>query len=202
MTLGGRELAIRRALADMRRALALLGVAGLAALALLAADGRIESASAATCANADATIDEASEKELRKALVCLINDKRHKRDRRKLDQSDKLQEAAKRHNNTMLRDDCWEHKCPGEPGLEKRVRKTGYLNGAREWHYAENFGCAETPKGMLDAWTDRDFDRRNMLNPVYDDIGAAAAKDTVPSTDCDEGDPRVTYTVIFASRKG
>jgi uncharacterized protein YkwD len=182
----------------MRRAAALLAVAVVAAIGLLSLGAAPQRASAATCDNADATIDQATEKELRKALVCLINDKRHKRDRHQLDQNDKLQEAAKRHNNTMLADDCWKHKCPGEPGLEKRIRKTGYLDGSREWHFAENFGCALTPRGMLDAWTDEDFTRRNMLNPVFRDIGAAAAKDLVPSSPC--AGERVTYTVVFASR--
>ena len=181
---------------------AALAAAVAGTLALFAMAGAAAQASAATCDNADATIDQASEKDLRKALVCLINEKRHQRDRHRLDQNDKLQEAAKRHNNTMLQQDCWDHKCPGEPGLGRRIRKTGYLDGAREWHYAENFGCALTPKGMLDKWTESDFQRRNMLNPVYKDVGAAAAKDLVANPPSDCGGDRVTYTVVFASRKG
>jgi uncharacterized protein YkwD len=160
-----------------------------------------QSASAAECEHADATIDQATEKQLRKALFCLINEKRHQRDRKRLDHSDKLQEAARRHTQTMLRDDCWKHKCEGEPPLGKRIRKTGYLDGAREWHFAENFGCATTPRAMLNAWLAEDFQRRNLLNPGYEDMGAYAVKEQVsnPPSHCDP--TRVTYTVVLASRK-
>lgn len=181
----------------VRRALL---AATLAALTLLVSGAAAERASAASCANAEATIGQASVKELRKALACLINDKRSKRDRRKLDTNGKLAEAAKRHNQTMLDQNCWAHKCNGEDGLEKRIRKTGYLNGAHRWRFAENFGCALTPKGMLNAWVDNDFQRRNLLNPAYEDLGVAAAKELVPNSGC-VGD-RVTFTVVPAARKG
>jgi uncharacterized protein YkwD len=183
-----------------RRALALLATATLAALALFAAGPGAPEAMAAKCANAQATIDEASVKQLRKALVCLINDKRRDRNRRKLDDNGKLTKAAKRHNNTMLRKDCWRHKCKGEPRLERRIRKTGYLDGATRWFYAENFGCAPTPRRMLRAWMRSTFHKNNILNRRYKDVGAAAAKELVPSSPC-EGD-RVTYTVVFAGRRG
>jgi uncharacterized protein YkwD len=194
MDLGGTHVLARR------RALAVtVAMACLAAFALAAAGPGTAPASAAPCANADATIDEASPGELKNAVVCLINDKRHNRGKRKLDKSQKLQKAARRHNDTMLRKNCWSHHCKGEPGLEKRIRKTGYLDGASRWAYAENFGCALTPKGMVKAWMNRNFHRKNILGP-YEDIGAAAAKELVPSSPC-EGD-RVTYTVVFASRSG
>lgn len=195
MTSGGTQRLIAR------RGLALLAAATLAALTLLVSGATAEPASAASCANAEATIDQASVKELRKALACLINDKRSKRDRKQVDSNGKLAKAAKRHNQTMLDQDCWAHKCNGEDGLEKRVRKTGYLNDARRWKLAQNFGCALTPKGMLNAWVASDFQRRNLLNPAYEDLGVSAAKDLVsnPPSGC-EGD-RVTYTVVLASRR-
>jgi uncharacterized protein YkwD len=179
------------------RALALV-IAGAAALALLGAGLGAAPAQAAPCANADATIDEASAGELKKAVVCLINKKRHDRGKHKLDYNGKLQKAAKKHNNTMLRKNCWAHHCPGEPGLEKRIRKTGYLDGATSWAYAQNFGCAQTPQGMLDLWMNSSFHRKNLLDRRYEDIGGAAAKEVVPSSPC--GSDRVTYTVVFAGR--
>ena len=55
---------------------------------------------------------------------------------------------------------------------------------------------------MLNAWADSDFQRRNLLNPAYEDLGVAATKELVsnPPSGC-EGE-RVTYTVVLASRKG
>jgi uncharacterized protein YkwD len=196
MTSGGTQRSIAR------RGLALLAITALALAALLASGATAQPAFAGSCANADATIDEASGEELRKALACVINNKRANQDRKKVDQNGKLETAAERHNKTMLDEDCWAHRCDDEPGLEKRIRRTGYFEGAREWKFAENFGCALTPKGMVNAWLDSNFQRRNLLNPGYEDLGVAAAKDLVsnPPSGC-EGD-RVTYTVVLAGRKG
>ena len=169
-----------------RHAAALAVAALLAGLALLLGSAP-QSASAADCENANATINEATEKQLRKALFCLINEKRHQRDRKRLDQNDKLQEAARRHTQTMLEDDCWKHKCEGEPPLGKRIRKTGYLDGAREWHFAENFGCAFTPEGMLDAWLDAGLPAPQPPQPRLRGHGRDRVKDQVsnPPSGCD-----------------
>ena len=194
MIRGGRQVSVGRHEAAAGAA----GRLGALALRLVQAPAQV---AAADCANADATISQATEKQLRKALFCLINEKRHQRERRRLDQSDKLQEAARRHTQTMLQEDCWKHKCEGEPPLGKRIRRTGYLDGAREWHFAENFGCAATPRGMLNAWLAGDFQRRNLLNPGHEDMGVSAVKEQVsnPPSNCDP--TRVTYTVVLASRK-
>ena len=195
MTSGGNQGSV------VWRVLTLLAAATAAVLWLMALGGSVERAHAA-CPNAEAAIGEATAKELRKALVCVINNKRDQQERKKVDRSGKLQKAAKRHNETMLAEDCWKHKCPDEKGLGKRIRRTGYLDGARKWRFAENFGCALTPKGMMKRWLEEDFQRRNLLNPEFEDIGAAAAKELVsnPPSNCD-GD-RVTYTVVLAMRKG
>jgi uncharacterized protein YkwD len=182
-----------------RRALALAGLAAAATIALLGAGPGASSAMAAKCAKANATIDEATAAQLKRSVVCLINDKRHDRNKRTLDQNAKLQKAALHHNRTMLQENCWKHKCPGEPRLEKRIRRTGYFDGASRWAFAQNFGCSLTPRGMLNTWMNSAFTRNNILGS-YKDIGAAATKETVPSSPC--GGDRVTYTVVFAARSG
>ena len=192
------DLGESRAFLD-RRALALAALAAVAIVAFLGVGPGASPAMAAKCAHADATINEATAAQLRKAVVCLINDKRHDRNKPKLDQNAKLQTAADRHNRTMLRENCWKHKCKGEPRLEKRIRRTGYFDGATRWSFAQNFGCALTPQGMLNVWMDSAFTRNNILGR-YKDIGAAAAKETVPSSPCVAN--RATYTVVFASRSG
>lgn len=183
------------------RALAILAAA--AAFLLLLASGATTSRSYAgsVCNNAGATIDEASGKELRRALTCLINDKRRERDRPILDPNGDLKEAANKHNKAMLRENCFSHDCPNEPSLGQRVRRSGYLQGARRWRYAENIGCAVTPRALLRIWMKNDFARQNILNRVFRDIGAGAVKDQVPRSKCDTGN-EVTYTVVFARRWG
>ena len=66
---------------------------------------------------------------IRKAITCLINKERSKRDRPELKPNRRLQLAAQRHNDTMLAEDCFRHRCKGEPGISGRVRKTGYTEG-------------------------------------------------------------------------
>jgi uncharacterized protein YkwD len=191
-------MALRQGSTRWRALAPITATVAVAAVCLLGAPA----AEAAPCANAEATIDQASGKQLRKAISCVIDKKRVARDRDRLDDNGKLEKAAKRHNETMLDQDCWAHKCNGEPGLSKRVRQTDYPKGSKEWRVAENFGCALTPRGMVNAWLEGDFQRRNMMNPKYEDVGVAAAKRLVsnPPSGC-EGD-RVTYTVVFAWRKG
>ena len=191
------ELARKQAFLD-RRVLTLATLAALAAAALISG-GPGASSAMAKCANADATVDEATASELKQAVLCLVNDKRHDRGKPRLDKNARLQKAALRHNRTMLQDNCWKHKCEGEPRLEKRIRRTGYFDGASSWAFAQNFGCALAPQGMLKTWMKSAFTRNNILGP-YEDIGVAAAKETVPSSPC--GANRVTYTVVFASRSG
>jgi uncharacterized protein YkwD len=179
-----------------------LGAATLAALALFAVGQRVDRASAGgKCAHADATIDEASGKQLRKAIICLVNNDRADRDRHVLDPNSKLLEAANKHNKAMKRENCWKHECPGEPSLGKRIRNTGYLDGARRWRYAESFGCSATPNGMMNAWLGDDFTRENLRNRAFRDIGVGVLKDQIGASSCDDGD-EVTYTAVLARRKG
>jgi uncharacterized protein YkwD len=183
-------------------ALAILAAAASAFLLLLASGATTSrSYAGVACNNADARIDEASGKELRRALICLINEKRRERDRPVLDSNGDLKEAANKHNKAMLRENCFAHDCPNEPSLGQRVRRSGYLQGARRWRYAENIGCAATPRALLRIWMQNDFARQNILNRVFRDIGAGAVKDQVPRSRCDTGN-EVTYTVVFARRKG
>lgn len=158
-----------------------------------------EQASAGPCPNADAGIDEASAKQLATAVRCLINRDRAERDLHQLANDGKLRRAAAKHNAAMLKENCWAHDCPGEPNLGRRIRNTGYLDGARRWSYGENFGCANTPSSMLSTWLQTPFSRSNIRKPEYRDIGVAAARDQVPASECDEG-TEITFTAVFARR--
>jgi uncharacterized protein YkwD len=191
---------VHRPIAVAPRGLVAILLAASMTFAALAARQAVEPAAAGTCANADALINEATAKQLQKALTCLINDKRRDRGKRALDSNSKLREAAAKHNRVMIRENCFAHRCAGEPRLGKRIRRTGYLKGARSWKYAENVGCAPRPQNMFNRWMRRSFHRRNLLNKDYRDIGAAAVKDQVPASGC--GKTTVLYTVVFAVRKG
>lgn len=159
----------------------------------------VESAAAAPCPNANSGTDDANAGQLAKALRCLVNDDRGARDLHRLSDDAKLREAAAKHNKTMLDENCWAHDCAGEPNLERRIRNTGYLNGAKRWSFAETFGCADTPRAMLSTWRQHGFTRKSMRNPRFRDLGVAAARDQVPESDCVEG-TEITFTAVFARR--
>jgi uncharacterized protein YkwD len=173
--------------------------ATLAATFALLAGPNVESASAATCANAEAPAQELERKALRKALICLINKQRESRDLVKLHKNRQLKRAAQRHTNTMVKTDCLLHQCPGEASLEQRIRRTGYLDGARQWAYAENTGCAVTAKAMVGRWLDSDFHHGNLLRRKFRDIGVGVSDQPVAS-ECKAD--HATFTAVFGRRKG
>jgi uncharacterized protein YkwD len=178
-----------------------LAAALLAALALVAGGpGAGQALAGSACNHADSGIDEATAKQLAKAVRCLINEDRADRDLKTLDSDSRLQEVAGKHNRTMLRKNCWKPQCPDEPGLAKRIKRSGYTDGATQWRYAQIFGCHTTPALMVDIWLDQQFPRAQLRDGAYRDIGVVAARDQVGQSECDDGN-EATYTVVFGLRK-
>src|SRR5919201_3655405 len=102
------------------------------------------SPASARCAHVAAHPHQVSLSATRKAALCLINKARDVRGRQTLRVNSDLQLAAKRHNRRMLATDCFQHKCPGEVGLNRRVRKTGYTKRQKAWGFAEDLGYDNT----------------------------------------------------------
>jgi uncharacterized protein YkwD len=100
----------------------------------------------AACPHARAHPHQVALPKIRKAITCLINRRRSKRERHLLEPNDRLELAARRHTRTMLAEDCFRHRCEGERGLPRRVKKTGYTKGQRSWEFAEILGYENTPR--------------------------------------------------------
>ena len=171
-------------------------VAGACLVALFT--GSAVSRAAPGCAHADDTRAQASLSELAKATVCLINRERADRDKHRLDDNAKLRTAAKGHTETMLKKDCFKHRCPDEPSLDRRLRKSGYLRHAVSWRYAEDIGCALRPRRMVELFMRDKFNRRNLINAKYRDVGVGTGRG-VPSK-CNDNESMSTFTVVSASR--
>jgi uncharacterized protein YkwD len=185
----------------MKSVVTLAAAAALLALALMAG-GAVQAATAsAACAHSTDTHATAKVSQLENALACLINAKRHDRGKARLDRNGKLDEASGRHSRTMVRKDCFSHKCPGEKDLDGRIRDSGYLNGATSWHYAESFGCALTPKAMLGFWMHDDFSRENLMKGAYNDLGVGAARGSPGGSNCHGEKDLTTFTAVTAWRK-
>jgi len=176
-------------------ALALLTIGVFVALAA----GPGTSAALASCPHANARPHTTSLANLRTAMRCLVNNKRAKHHLHSLKDNPRLASAARRHTKAMVQKNCFKHRCPGEPPLGKRIKRTGYLQGAKRYFYAEDLGFDRTPKRMIQRLTNSRYNRRNILNGDFRDIGVGVGWGA-PRT----GRPDskfATYTIVFAWRR-
>jgi uncharacterized protein YkwD len=169
----------------------------LAVSALLAA-APSTTAAVASCPHANAHPHQTSLANLRSAMRCLVNNKRAKHHLHKLKGNDHLGVAARRHTKVMLREDCFKHRCPGEPARGKRVKQSGYLQGAGRYYFAEDIGFDRTPKRMIQRLMNDRYNRHNIVNPDFRDIGVGARWGAPEKSRIDSN--YATYTILFAWR--
>lgn len=184
-----------RARADVATALTLLTVGVFIALA--AAPGT--TVALAACPHANARPHTTSLANLRTAMRCLVNKKRAKHNLHKLKDNARLARTAKGHTRVMLNKDCFKHRCPGEPGLRKRMKRSGYLKGAKAYYYAEDLGFARTPKRMIGHLMRDPYNRGNILNGDFRDIGVGVGWGAPKKSRDDR--KFATYTILFAWRR-
>jgi uncharacterized protein YkwD len=100
--------------------------------------------------------------------VRLVNIERVKEGAAPLSINKELNKSARFHANFMAQNDCFEHLCPNEPNLGKRVRNAGY-----DWRtVAENIAAGQKDAAEVVAgWMNSPGHRTNILNPAYKHIG-------------------------------
>jgi uncharacterized protein YkwD len=166
-----------------------------------------DEAKRAPCPNAAAGAETLTNAQIGRAIFCLVNRARRQRDKRQLYKNGDLGKIARKHSARMEEQNCFAHKCPGEPSLGKRVKRSGYPDGARKWRFAENLGCSKTAQGMIDAWLAEEFNKANLLNRKFRDVGVGVVHGSpnpvAPPDGCPEDDSHTaTYTLVFAFRTG
>lgn len=101
-------------------------------------------------------------------IVRLTNAERRKRGLPALVQNRNLASSAQYHAEFMAHNDCFAHRCPKEPPLDKRALAAGY--GFRG--VAENIAAgAPTPAEVVNDWMDSPGHRANILHPRMREIG-------------------------------
>jgi uncharacterized protein YkwD len=176
-----------------------------ALLALVAvAAGRssaAEPAGGSTCPHANSQPDEATTSQLRHAVLCVINQKRAEAgvELSPLKLNNDLTRMAKHHTKTMLAEDCLDHHCAGELPLAKRLKNSGYIDSATKWAYAEDLGYESTPKQMVNRWASTTLDAKNILSPIYGDVGIGPGRGAAEAGASDSGFE--TYTIDLGWRK-
>lgn len=177
-----------------------LGFAGMAGAA--PGIGSIESAVAGTaCPNADARARTATRAEFRAAVLCLINEERASRDRRRLRKHEKLVEAAQAHTDTMQATGCFLHECPGEPSLKQRLKRVGYIRADCTFFtfgqvIGFGTGADSTPRAMVQAWLGPDGHRKLILKRAFRDGGVGIRFGTPTNPDANG----TTFTVNLGAR--
>ncbi|MEK6327112.1 MAG: CAP domain-containing protein [Actinomycetota bacterium] len=153
----------------------------------------------AACPHARAHPHDVQLSKIRKAITCLVDKKRARRDRHQLEPNERLKIAARRHTRRMLAQDCFRHRCEDEPGLHRRVRRSGYAKGQRSWRYSEIIGYENTPSQMIERWMNTRFNRRMLLHRDFRDLGVGVGWGA-PAEGRDDSD-FATYTIVFGWRK-
>ncbi|HLM30463.1 MAG TPA: CAP domain-containing protein [Solirubrobacterales bacterium] len=175
---------------------AVVGV--LSAFTAAADPAATSSANAEACPEADTPAIEATTREVRKWVRCRINEERAVHGVNKVALNDSLRKAATRHAKVMVDTRCLAHKCPGEPNLDTRIRRSGYPRGADSWEYAEDTGCGVSADAMIGNWLAIQFHRINILNETFDDVGVGVVREPVKGR-CDKD--FATFAVVFGHRE-
>jgi uncharacterized protein YkwD len=188
---------------NKKRTLLIAALAG-AAMVLLFGPTTSQSAAADACTKwgskrpAHLTTGEA-----RKAIVCLINHRRHDHGKGHLHADRRLRHAAQKHSRYMRRHHCFSHQCGGEGSPQARIQSTGYINGGlSRWSYGENIGWGPrrrgSPRAIVNSWMHSAPHRANILSGTFKDMGVGYAKGS-PSN---KGAHAAIYTVDFGMRAG
>ena len=165
------------------------------ALVLVAAPA---ASAAGACSAANASIATASKRTLVRATLCQLNVDRARQGLRPLRLNRRLSVAARRHSRAMARRHFFSHNSLNGSSFLDRIRRTGYLRGARSWTVGENIaygsGRLSTPRAIGRAWMNSAGHRANILSRSFHAIGIVIAAGT-PS-----GRGGATYTTDFGRR--
>jgi uncharacterized protein YkwD len=167
------------------------------ALALLLV--AVPAASAAgACSSANASVKTASKRSLVRATLCVLNAERAKHHLRPLRLNRKLAAAARGHSGAMASRHFFSHDSLNGASFLDRIRRAGYLRGARSWAVGENIawgsGRLSTPRAIGRAWMNSPGHRANILSRSFRAIGIGIA------AGAPTGGGGATYTTDFGRR--
>jgi uncharacterized protein YkwD len=133
----------------------------------------------AGCANVRAAATSASSAEVGAAVRCLVNAHRAAHALRPLRASGDLRRAAHLHAVDMVRRRYFDHVSPGGRTVAQRVKRTGYLSGARRWALGEDIGwgsgSAASAADIVEAWMQSPAHRAVILDRRFREVGLGVA---------------------------
>src|SRR3954467_852523 len=167
------------------------------AVVLVAAPG---ASAAGACGAANASVRTATKRALVRATLCQLNADRRRNGLRPFRLSRRLSAAARAHSRAMARRHFFSHDSLNGASFLDRIRRTGYLHGARSWTVGENIaygsGRLSTPRAIGRAWMNSPGHRANILSSSFHAIGIGIAAGTPHG----RGPTGATYTTDFGRR--
>ena len=135
---------------------------------------------AAACANRDAHPVDVKRAVVKKATLCLLNQRRAKHGKRKLTPNRQLAKAARRHARDMAAKNYFSHDSLGGIDFVDRILKADYVDKGDGWTLGENlaWGSHElaTPRSIVKAWMKSPGHRANILNGKFREIGIGVVR--------------------------
>ena len=179
----------------MHRRLAAPALALVAGLTIFAAPA---AAAPSACQSSHLAPERQNVQRVEQSVLCLLNAERTKRGLSRLKDNGKLGRAAVKHSKDMVRRDFFSHDSPGGSSPSSRIRRAGYLSGARGWGIGENIawgtGSYATPRSIVKSWMKSPGHKANILHPGFKEIGIGIA---LGAPGYDGG---ATYTTDFGTR--
>jgi uncharacterized protein YkwD len=128
-----------------------------------------------SCVHAGAHAGQVSRRVLARATLCLLNKQRALHHLKGLRMSKRLGHAASGHSVEMARVHYFSHDSLSGASFLDRIRRSGYLRGARRWSVGENLawgiGSLSTPRSIVRAWMHSPGHRANILQRSFRNIG-------------------------------
>lgn len=138
---------------------------------------------------------------VRSATLCVLNAERAARRMPPLRRNELLERAALRHTRDMVARAYFSHHSPSGESFVDRVKKAGYMRGARGWAVGENIawagGPAATPSEVVRSWMASAGHRANILSAGFREIGIGV----VPRVPVRGSGGGATYNTDFGARR-
>jgi uncharacterized protein YkwD len=179
----------------MRRALSLLALTALGAMAL-----PVTSAIAADCQGVDARPAADNLPLIAQTTLCLLNNERAAAGLAPVAEQQQLTQASADFSALMVQQRFFAHVSPGGVDLTTRLTTAGYLGRPGSWMVGENIAWGEsylaTPANIVKAWMNSPPHKANILNGDFEEIGLGI----VPATPL-TANAGATYTTDFGRRR-
>jgi uncharacterized protein YkwD len=172
------------------------------AAAATGADARAEAMNNG-CAYADALAGQTSTDNFKASTLCLMNAQRAGYGLRPLRAQSRLAQAAASFANEMVARQFFAHESPSGSTPLSRIKATRYLRKTITWMVGENIawgtGRMATPRATVKAWMQSPPHRKNLLDPMYNEVGIGIANGAPQALDA--GEQGSTYVTDFGRRR-